>query len=69
MTEHRTVYLIDGTAYIHRAFHAIRSLANSKGMPTNAVFGYSRMLISLMDEKKAGSHGGVFRQQRAHLPP
>ena len=33
------VYLVDGSSYIHRAYHAIRHLANSKGFPTNATFG------------------------------
>ncbi len=51
MTTRRTVYLIDGSAYIHRAFHAISGLANSRGMPTNAVFGFTRMLIKLMDDR------------------
>ncbi len=46
------IYLIDGTAYIHRAFHAIRNLSNSKGMPTNAVFGFTRMLLKLLEERK-----------------
>ena len=45
------LYLIDGTAYVHRAYHAIRGLANSKGMPTNAVFGFTRMLMKLLEER------------------
>jgi DNA polymerase-1 len=44
-------YLIDGSAYVYRAFHAVRGLANSKGMPTNAVFGFTRMLMKLMQER------------------
>jgi DNA polymerase-1 len=47
----KTVYLVDGSSYIHRAYHAIRSLANSKGLPTNAVYGFTRMLMKLLDEK------------------
>ena len=34
--EKETVYLVDGSSYIYRAYHAIRGLANSKGFPTNA---------------------------------
>jgi DNA polymerase I len=45
------LYLVDGSAYIYRAFHALRGLSNSKGMPTNAVFGFTRMLIKLMQER------------------
>ncbi|MFH1984299.1 MAG: DNA polymerase I [Pseudomonadota bacterium] len=81
MTSQRTVYLIDGTAYIHRAFHAIRDLSNSKGMPTNAVFGYSRMLLALVEQKKPDligvcfdSKGPTFRhdaypEYKANRPP
>ena len=54
-----TLYLIDGSAYVYRAFHAVRGLANSKGMPTNAVFGFTRMLIKLMQERSP-NHVGMF---------
>jgi DNA polymerase I len=49
--ERACLYLIDGSAYVYRAFHAVRGLSNSKGMPTNAVFGYTRMLIKLIQER------------------
>jgi len=51
MEKQNTLYLIDGSAYIHRAYHAIRSLSNSKGLPTNAAFGFTRMLIKLFKDK------------------
>ena len=53
------LYLIDGSAYVYRAFHAVRGLTNSKGMPTNAVFGFTRMLIKLMQERRP-RHVGMF---------
>ena len=56
----KTVYLIDGTAYIHRAYHAIRELTNSAGLPTNAIFGFTRMLIKLMEDRKPAYAGMVF---------
>jgi DNA polymerase-1 len=46
------VYLVDGSSYIHRAYHAIRNLSNSKGLPTNAAFGFTRMILKLTGEKK-----------------
>jgi DNA polymerase I len=45
------VYLLDGSSYVHRAYHAIRNLSNSRGLPTNAVFGFSRMILKLLEEK------------------
>ncbi len=50
MEKEKTIYLIDGTAYIHRAYHAIRGLSNSKGLPTNAIFGFTRMLLKLIED-------------------
>lgn len=44
------LYLIDATATIHRAYHAIRGLSTSSGLPTNAVFGFTRMLIKLLHD-------------------
>ena len=60
MTEEKIIYLIDGTAYIHRASHAIRGLTNSKGLPTNAIFGFTRMLIKLMDDRNPEYIGMFF---------
>ena len=42
------VYLIDGGSYIHRAYHAIRNLSNSKGFPTNVIFGFTKMILKLL---------------------
>lgn len=42
------LYLIDGYSNIFRAFYAIRNLSNSKGEPTNAVFGFVQMLRKLL---------------------
>jgi DNA polymerase-1 len=47
-TGDRTLYLVDGTANLFRAFHAIRQLSNSDGLPTNAVFGFTSMLRKLI---------------------
>jgi len=47
----KELYLIDGSAYLYRAYHAIRSLSNATGFPTNAIFGFTRMLLKLMEER------------------
>ena len=45
------LYLIDGNSYIYRAYYAIRQLSNSKGFPTNALFGFTNMLFKILKEK------------------
>jgi len=48
----QTLFLIDGNNYIFRAFYAIPSLSNSKGFPTNAIYGFATMLIRIIKEWK-----------------
>lgn len=45
-------YLIDGNSYVYRAFYAIKSLSNSQGMPTNAIYGFTSMLLKIIREKR-----------------
>ena len=74
------LYLIDGNSYFYRAFHAIRSLSNSKGFPTNAIYGFTNMIFKIIREKKPGAIAIVFdspvpterhriyEQYKAHRP-
>jgi len=39
--------IIDGHAYAYRAFHAIRSLRSPAGQPTNAIYGFVKMLAKM----------------------
>ena len=45
----RNLYLIDGSGYIFRAYHALPPMTRPDGTPTNAVFGFCRMLVQLLD--------------------
>src|SRR3989337_828685 len=47
-----SLYLIDGHSYLYRAFHAVPYLSNSKGLPTNAIYGFTHMLSKLIREKQ-----------------
>lgn len=42
--------LIDGSGYIFRAFHALPMMMSPEGVPVNAVFGFTKMLMKLMDD-------------------
>lgn len=64
------IYLIDGSAYIYRAYHAVAPLSNSKGKYTHAVFGFINILRKLLREKNPqymavafDSRGPVFRHE------
>ena len=52
--ERETVYLIDGSSYIYRAYHAVSHLSNSRGFPTNAVLGFTKMLLKFINEIPPG---------------
>ncbi len=74
------LFLIDGSSYVYRAFYALPPLSTSRGYPTNAIYGFARMLSKLMKEHSpthmavvfdAGRH--TFRTERyaaykAHRP-
>lgn len=45
------IYLVDGSCFVYRAYHAIKGLRTSKGIPTNAVYGFTRTLLKILKEK------------------
>jgi len=54
-----TVFLIDGSAFLYRAYHAIQHLTTAGGHPTNATYGVTRILMKLIREKNP-THAAVF---------
>ncbi|MBI5630912.1 MAG: DNA polymerase I [Elusimicrobia bacterium] len=48
MTQSPRFYLVDAHAYLHRAYHALPPLTNSKGEPVGALYGFARMLLQLI---------------------
>jgi len=46
----RPVVLVDGSAYLYRAFHAMPPLSNAKGQPTGAIYGVVNMLRRLVSD-------------------
>ena len=81
MSAKNTLYLVDGSSYLYRAYHALPKLTNSAGEPTGALLGVANMLRRLL--KDAGSEniavvfdakGPTFRhkmyeQYKANRPP
>ena len=77
----KTLYLIDGTAQLFRAYFAIPGLTDERGMPTNAIYGFATMLRKLLREERpthvaaAFDLGGdvfrheVFADYKANRPP
>ena len=52
MAEQKPIYLIDGSAYIYRGYHAIGPLTNAAGLPTHAIFGFTNILLRVIREKQ-----------------
>lgn len=48
----KKLFLIDGNSFCYRAFYAIANLSNSKGQPTNAVYGFVAILNKILKSQK-----------------
>ncbi|RKQ67986.1 DNA polymerase I [Oceanibaculum indicum] len=59
-----TLYLIDGSGYIFRAYHALPPMNRGDGTPVNAVFGFSVMLMKLVEEIDAQHLAVIFDSAR-----
>ena len=57
--------LVDGSAYIFRAFYALPSMNRKDGTPVNAVFGFTQMLMKLMQDEAPDHAIVVFDTARA----
>jgi DNA polymerase I len=85
MTDHKHLYLVDGSAYIFRAYYSLPPLTNPQGVPVGAVAGYSNMLWKLANDlhaadgpthlavvlDKAGTsfRNDIYDQYKANRPP
>jgi len=80
----KRLYLIDGSGYIFRAFHAMPPMTRADGTPVNAVYGFSNMLMKLLDElrdtsveeliavlfdaKRLTFRNEIYKDYKAHRP-
>ena len=56
----RSLYLIDGSSYLFRAYHALPPLTNSEGVPTGAVYGFTNMLLKIIRDERPEAMVVVF---------
>ncbi len=50
MISNSRLILVDGSAYIFRAYYALPPMTNSSGIPTNAVYGFCNMMLKLIEQ-------------------
>ena len=58
------LYLLDGSSYIYRAYYGFRESATPGGMPANAVSGFTRMLLELLQQHRPDYFAVVFDPPR-----
>ncbi|MDH3582572.1 MAG: DNA polymerase I, partial [Hyphomicrobiales bacterium] len=63
-TAFKHLYLIDGSGYIFRAFFALPPMTRPDGTPVNAVFGFTKMLMKLVDDSDADALAVIFDKGR-----
>ena len=75
------IFVIDGSSYLYRAYHAMPPLSTSKGQPTGAVKGVTNMLMNLkkdsegspiivvFDAKGKTFRNDIYSEYKANRPP
>jgi DNA polymerase-1 len=75
------VYLVDGSGFIFRAFHGLPMMTRADGTPVNAVYGFTTMLLKLLNETDADHvavifdaarktfRSDIYPEYKAHRPP
>lgn len=85
MADKQHLYLVDGSAYIFRAYHRLPPLTNPQGTPVGAVYGYTTMLWKLaedldkasgpthlaviLDKGSTSFRNDIYPEYKAHRPP
>ena len=64
MTDTEQLVLIDGSGYIFRAFHALPPMTRGDGTPVNAVYGFTGMVMKLVDDLSPAHVAVVFDSSR-----
>ncbi len=64
MSENKKLFLVDGSGYIFRAYYGIRGMTRPDGVPINAVFGFTSMMMKLLKSNKSSHIAVVFDAAR-----
>ncbi len=78
----RHLYLVDGSGYLFRAYHALPPMTRPDGTPINAVFGFCRMLVAdlldkpevdhiamILDSSEVTFRNQIYDKYKANRPP
>ncbi len=77
----RHVFLIDGSGFLFRAYHGIPPMRRADGTPVNAVYGFTTMLMKMLNDTDADHiavifdkarktfRNDIYPQYKAHRPP
>jgi DNA polymerase-1 len=78
----RNLYLVDGSGYLFRAYHALPPMNRPDGTPINAVYGFCRMLVAdlldkpevdhvamILDAKEVTFRNKIYDKYKANRPP
>ena len=76
------VFLIDGSGFLFRAYFGVKAqMSRPDGTPTNAVYGFTQMLLKLVDDTNADHiavifdharktfRSDIYKDYKAHRPP
>ncbi len=79
--EPKHLFLIDGSGYIFRAYHALPPMTRPDGTPVNAVYGFTSMLTKLVEDSECDYlavifdtarktfRSDIYPEYKAHRPP
>jgi len=78
----RNLYLVDGSGYLFRAYHALPPMTRPDGTPINAVYGFCRMLVAdlldkpevdhiamILDKSEVTFRNEIYDKYKANRPP